>query len=643
MTRRNLLATLRRPSRAASGALTDGPGHPGRPGGPSNRGRRWLAGLAGAVTGALRGALIGLLAAAVALGVAELVAAITGPQGSPVVAVGGTAIDLTPIPVKDFAIVHFGSHDKLVLIIGILVLLAAFAAVIGIVARRWLAAGLAGLLVFGALGVGAALTRPEASAADVAPTLVGVVVAMITLIILVRTDRYGKITLRRPSVDMSETAPGLGVAPEADVVPGTYGAGWRRGSAGLDETPGSAGPGSAGPGSAGPGLTEPEKAPSLAGPGEPPGPQGWDGTLGPARWDGAPGSGRRGFLIASAGAAVVAAATAGGGDLLLRRFSVTASRAQVRLPAAARRARPVPAGAELKIPGLSSFYTPNASFYRVDTDLVLPQVSPTDWSLRIGGMVDREIEFSFAELLRQPLTEADITLVCVSNEVGGPYAGNARWLGVSLPTLLRRAGIQRGADQVLSTSTEGMTISTPVEAIMDGRNALVAVGMNGGPLPIAHGFPARMVVPGLYGYTSATKWVTKLELTTFAAQQAYWTKRGYAAKAPIKTESRIDVPKPLGQVKAGRVPVAGVAWAPHRGITAVEVNVDGGPWQRARLAAADGIDTWRQWVWTWDAGPGLHTLQARATDGTGATQPSTRAQPFPNGASGWDSTVVTVT
>jgi DMSO/TMAO reductase YedYZ molybdopterin-dependent catalytic subunit/uncharacterized membrane protein YhaH (DUF805 family) len=606
-------------------------------------------GLATAVAGALRGALIGLLAAAVALGVAELVAAITGPQGSPVVAVGGTAIDLTPIPVKDFAIVHFGSHDKLVLITGILVLLAAFAAVIGIVARRWLAAGIAGLLVFGALGVGAALTRPEASAADVAPTLVGVVVAMITLIILVRTDRYGKITLRRPSVGVSDTAaesavmPGADVALEADVVAGTYGAAWQRGSAGSDDVLASAGPASGGPGLAGPELTGPDDAPGPVGPGGPPGPDEWDGTPGPARWDGTPGPGRRGFLIASAGAAVVAAATAGGGDLLLRRFSVTASRAQVRLPAAARPARPVPAGAELKIPGLSSFYTPNSSFYRVDTDLVLPQVSPTDWTLQIGGMVDREIEFSFAELLRQPLTEADITLVCVSNEVGGPYAGNARWLGVSLPALLRRAGIRRGADQVLSTSTEGMTISTPVEAIMDGRNALVAVGMNGGPLPIAHGFPARMVVPGLYGYTSATKWVTKLELTTFAKQQAYWTKRGYAAKAPIKTESRIDVPKPLSQVKAGQVPVAGVAWAPHRGITAVEVNVDGGPWQRARLAAADGIDTWRQWVWNWDARPGLHTLQVRATDGTGTTQPSTRAQPFPNGASGWDSTVVTVT
>jgi DMSO/TMAO reductase YedYZ molybdopterin-dependent catalytic subunit len=340
---------------------------------------------------------------------------------------------------------------------------------------------------------------------------------------------------------------------------------------------------------------------------------------------------------------VVAAAAGGAGDLLLRRFSVTASRAQVRLPAAARQARPAPAGSELKIPGLSSFYTPNSSFYRVDTDLVLPQVSPENWTLRIGGMVDREIELSFADLLRLPLTEADITMVCVSNVVGGPYTGNARWLGASLPALLRRAGLQRGADQVLSTSTDGMTISTPVSALMDGRNALLAVGMNGQPLPIAHGFPARMVVPGLYGYVSGTKWVTKLELTTYARNKAYWTQRGYAQQAPIKTESRIDVPKPLTQVKAGRVPVAGVAWAPHRGIDAVEVNVDGGAWQQARLAAADGIDSWRQWVWTWDASPGLHTLQVRATDGTGATQPSTRTQIFPNGASGWDSTVVTVT
>ncbi|HEY2522036.1 MAG TPA: molybdopterin-dependent oxidoreductase [Streptosporangiaceae bacterium] len=517
--------------------------------------RSLLATLRHRLASALTGALCGLLAGAVALGVAELFSAITGPQGSPVVAVGGVAIDLTPIPVKDFAIEHFGTHDKTILITGILVLLALFAAVIGMLGRRWLAAGLGGMAVFGVLGVGAALSRPDAGPADVAPTLAGVAVAMITLVILVRTVSDRKITLRRPR----------------------------------------------------------------------------------------PVAGRRAFLVAGAGAAVVAAASYGAGDLLLRRFSATTARSQVRLPAAARRARTAPAGAELKLPGLSSFYTPNSSFYRVDTDLVLPQVSPSDWTLSIGGMVEREIELSFDELLRQPLIEADITLVCVSNEVGGPYAGNARWLGASLPGLLRRAGIKTGADQVLSTATDGMTISTPVAAIMDGRNALLAVGMNGQPLPIAHGFPARMVVPGLYGYVSATKWVTRLEVTTYAAREAYWTKRGYAAQAPIKTESRIDLPKPLAQVTAGRVPVAGVAWAPHRGISAVEVSVDNGPWHRARLAAADGIDTWRQWVWAWDADPGLHTLRVRATDGTGTTQPSRRAQPFPNGASGWDSTVVTVT
>ena len=193
---------------------------------------------------------------------------------------------------------------------------------------------------------------------------------------------------------------------------------------------------------------------------------------------------------------------------------------------------------------------------------MLPQVPPETWTLRIDGMVDREIELSFAELLRMPLTETDITLVCVSNQVGGSYAGNARWLGASLPALLRRAGVRAGADQVLSAAADGMTISTPLTAIMDGRDALLAVGMNGQPLPVAHGFPARMVVPGLYGYTSATKWVTRLTVTTFAAQRAYWTQRGYAAVAPIHTESRIDVPKPLAQVAAGQVTVAGVAWAP---------------------------------------------------------------------------------
>ena len=505
------------------------------------------------------GALAGILAAAVALGVAELVAALIGPNSAPVIAVGETAINLTPIGVKDFAITHFGSHDKQALVAGILVMLAAFAALLGVLAVRRIGYGLAGLVVFAGLGVTAAIRLPGASLIDVLPTLAGVTVAAGTLVTLVRFVR-------------------------------------------------------------------------------PPGPRG-GAALG--FLSGAPD--RRGFLAGAAGAAGLAAVAGGLGDVLLRRFSIASSRALVRLPVAAVPAPAVPAGTELRIPGLTPFYTSNASFYRVDTDLVLPQVAPETWTLRIDGMVDRELEITFAELLKMPLTQTDITLVCVSNQVGGPYAGNARWVGVPLAGLLRRAGVRAGADQVLSSAVDGMTISTPLTAIMDGRVALLAVGMNGQPLPIAHGFPARMVVPGLYGYTSATKWVTRLTVTTFAAQRAYWTQRGYAAVAPIHVESRIDVPRPLAQVAAGQVAVAGVAWAPATGIAAVQVSADNGRWHTARLAAVDGIDTWRQWVWTWDATPGLHQLQVRATDNRGVTQPSRRAQIFPSGATGWDSVVVTVT
>jgi DMSO/TMAO reductase YedYZ molybdopterin-dependent catalytic subunit len=510
------------------------------------------------------GALAGLLAGAVALGVSELTAAATGARGAPVAAVGETAINLTPVPVKEFAITHFGTHDKEALIIGILVLLAGFAAVIGLLALRRLAFGLAGLAAFAAVGVAAAVRLPGAAPVDIVPTLVGAAVAMVALLLLMRAIRMVWIT------------PGGVVA-----VP-----------TGMD---------------------------------------------------------RRRLLITGvvgSGTAVLAAGAGGLGSLLLGRGGAVPGR--VRLPAPALRAAARPAGADLRIPGLTAFVTPNASFYRVDTDLVLPQLSPQTWTLKIDGMVDRELEISFAELLRMPLTEADITLVCVSNQVGGTYNGNARWLGVPLAGLLRRAGVRAGADQVLSSATDGMTISTPVETIMDGpppggQSALLAVGMNGQPLPVAHGFPARLIVPGLYGYVSATKWVTTLTLTTFARQQAYWTQRGYTAQAPIKTESRIDVPKPLAQVKAGPVTVAGVAWAPHKGIAAVEVSTDNGPWHQASLAAADGIDTWRQWRWDWDAAPGLHTLRVRATDKTGTTQTPLRADPVPNGASGWDSTVVTVT
>ncbi|MGW7189085.1 molybdopterin-dependent oxidoreductase, partial [Streptomyces sp. NPDC054838] len=287
-------------------------------------------------------------------------------------------------------------------------------------------------------------------------------------------------------------------------------------------------------------------------------------------------------------------------------------------------------------------------FYRVDTALVVPRVDAGDWRLRIhGDGVTRPLTLDLRELLARPLVEHDITLTCVSNEVGGPYAGNARWLGVRLADLLREAGVRppsRGgrADQLVARSVDGMTIGTPVEAVMDGREALLAVGMNGEPLPFAHGFPVRMVVPGLYGYVSACKWLRELRLTTFDAYDAYWVRRSWAQQAPVKTQSRIDTPRPLAEPAAGRVVVAGVAWAQHRGIARVEVRVDGGPWQEARLADADGDDTWRQWLWPWQAAPGRHTLEVRATDRTGVAQTGERSGTVPDGATGWHAVTVRV-
>jgi len=315
----------------------------------------------------------------------------------------------------------------------------------------------------------------------------------------------------------------------------------------------------------------------------------------------------------------------------------------VTLPAPADPAPALPAGTEAGVPGATGFQTPNRAFYRIDTALAAPAVDAGAWRLRVHGLVDTEVELSFDDLLRLPLVERWITLTCVSNEVGGTLAGNARWLGYPVRDLLRRCGVASSADMVLSRSTDGFTASTPLSALTDpGRDALIAVGMNGTPLPREHGFPARLVVPGLYGYVSATKWLTDLEITRFDRAQAYWTVRGYSAQAPIRTASRIDVPRPFARPAAGPVAVAGVAWAQHRGITRVEVRVDGSGWQPARLAAAPGPDTWREWVWTWDATPGTHTLEVRATDSDGIVQPQQRRTPRPDGATGWHSVVVQV-
>ncbi|MEU8762869.1 molybdopterin-dependent oxidoreductase [Streptomyces sp. NPDC048659] len=369
-----------------------------------------------------------------------------------------------------------------------------------------------------------------------------------------------------------------------------------------------------------------------------------DGEGGGAGWN------RRGFLTA-AGVTAVAAASAGalGRTFTARRGEgALASRRSLVLPKPASPAPALPPGVQLKVPGITAFTTPNADFYRVDTALTVPMIDAATWRLRIHGTgVARSRTYTLDELLARPLIERDITLTCVSNEVGGPYIGNARWLGVPLAGLLSEAGVlppSRGgrADQLVARSVDGMTLGSPVEDVMDGRDAMLVVGMNGEPLPFDHGFPVRMLVPGLYGYVSACKWITDIELTTFDAYDPYWVKRTWARRAPIKTQSRIDTPKPFARPAAGPVIVAGVAWAQHRGIARVEIRVDDGPWRDADLAAEANVDTWRQWTYRWDAAPGGHHLTVRATDGTGQVQTERRTRTIPDGASGLHSVFVTV-
>ena len=349
-------------------------------------------------------------------------------------------------------------------------------------------------------------------------------------------------------------------------------------------------------------------------------------------------SSRRHVLTAAAGLGAVAVAGGAAGQWLARRGAP----ADIALPAPASPLPPLPSGLEGRAPGITPFRTPNEQFYRIDTALVIPRVSADSWSLTIDGEVDRPFSIGYDELLAMPLVEADITLTCVSNEVGGPYIGAARWLGVRTRDLLERAGVRVGVDQILSRSTDGMTISTPVQALTDERDSLVAVAMNGEPLPALHGFPARLVTPGLYGFVGATKWLTRMTATTYAATAAYWTERGWATDAPVRTESRIDTPRALSTVAPGRVVVGGVAWAQGRGIERVEVRVDDGAWQQATLGPDAGIDFWRQWYLAWDASPGRHRLTVRATDGTGTTQTEQDTPPFPSGATGWHDIVVEV-
>jgi DMSO/TMAO reductase YedYZ molybdopterin-dependent catalytic subunit len=504
----------------------------------------------------LAGALVGLLTAAVGLAVGQLVSIFVAGEAAPVVAVGQTAVMLSPEWLKQFAIRHFGSADKTVLIAGVVVVLILLSALLGMAAmrRRWI--GDLGVAAFGVVGAAAAMSRPDASATWILPSAIGAIAAWVAFRELHRA-----------------------------AVPDT--------------------------------------------------PEATDATA--AAFD------RRRFLRT--------ALLAGGGAAAAQAIAVAAaphfmagdiSRATVRVPVPDEPIPAVPPGAQLHTPGLSPFYTPNTDFYRVDTTLFPPQIAAKDWRLRIHGMVEHPMTIDYEQLLARPMVERDITLACVSNPVGGPYIGNARWIGALAAPILEEAGVHTGADQLVMRSPDGMTIGAPVAAVTDGRDAMLAVAMNGQPLPIAHGFPVRMVVPGLYGYVSASKWIVDMELTTFAAYDAYWVPRGWSQQAPIKTESRIDTPRPGATRNAGTVVVAGIAWAQHVGIERVEVRVDEGPWNEARLSAQDTVDTWRQWLWEWDATKGTHIVQVRATDANDVTQTSRPATPAPNGATGWHQSQVTI-
>jgi DMSO/TMAO reductase YedYZ molybdopterin-dependent catalytic subunit len=499
----------------------------------------------------IRFALYGVLAALAGSGVGHLVAALTDPAASPVLAVGELVIDHTPTPVKNWAIAHFGTHDKTILVGSVLVGVLILAAVAGVLARRSLALGAGLLALLDGVALYAALSRPVVHLADAWPGVVTGVVGLVVLAGLTRAE------LGAPQL------PGTAVGEQAT---------------------------------------------------------------------------RRTVLLGAAGVTVVAAASGYAGRVIAHSREAIGN---IRLPRPRSAAKPFPRGLDDRVPGITPFRTSVGDFYRVDTRLTLPLVSPDSWSLTIDGDVRRQRIFSFDDLLAMPLIERDITLTCVSNDVGGPYVSGARWLGVRLTDLLQQAGVGDHADQILSTDVDGMTISTPLAPATDGRDAMIAVGMNGGPLPRAHGFPARMVVPGLYGFISACKWITRMTLTTYAEDTAYWTDRGWATHAPIKIASRIDTPGGL-HVQAGRTFIGGVAWAQPVGVAKVEVQIDGGPWQPATLGPSAGNDYWRQWYLPWHAEPGTHQVASRAVDKAGNVQTAVRATTFPDGSSGIQKLVVSV-
>jgi DMSO/TMAO reductase YedYZ molybdopterin-dependent catalytic subunit len=501
-------------------------------------------------------ALIGVLSLVAALAAGHLIAAFIGLNASPFFAVGNTAIDLTPLPLKNFAVETFGTKDKLVLLAGMAVVMVLLAAVAGVLSRREPLPGQIVIGLFGVVGILAVYNRPDLGQISVLAPVVSLLAGVIVF------SRLHRMALAQVSTETGN----------ADTVQGTN---------------------------------------------------------------------RRTFLLTGAGVAVGAGVVGLAGQVIGSSKDAATSRAAVGKLVPARTAPAIPADADFAKLGTPPFITPAQDFYRVDTALVVPQVRTEDWSLRIHGMVGREVTFSYSDIRSRPLVARPVTLTCVSNEVGGQYISTADFIGVDLADLLNEAGVKAGAEQMLATSVDGWTSGTPVSAALDPqRGAMLAIGANGDPLPIDHGFPARLVIPGLYGYVSATKWVTDLEITTWSARQAYWLQRGWGEQGPIKTESRIDTPSGFANVTAGKVRVAGTAWAQHTGIAKVEVRLDKGLWQEATLSREVSKDTWRMWWLEVDVPKGTHQLFVRATDQSGYTQTEARAGTVPDGATGWHSVTV---
>ena len=347
---------------------------------------------------------------------------------------------------------------------------------------------------------------------------------------------------------------------------------------------------------------------------------------------------RRHLLLGIGGVVVVGGAALAGARWLTGRASAVASRVATVLPRPTTSLPPLPVSVQAPVPGMTPFITPNTDFYRIDTAVIVPQVPAQEWTLTFDGMVRRPFTITYADLLEMPMVERDITIMCVSNPIGGDLIGTARWLGTPLLPLLERAGVEPAADQLFSTSVDGWTCSTPIDGLAE-REPMLAIGMNGEPLPIHNGFPVRMIVPGLYGFISATKWVTRISASTYAQDPAYWTVRGWATDAPVLTGSRIDLPQ--GSVTVGTTAIGGVAWAMDGdGVSRVEVSIDDGPWQAAQLADQPTPRTWRQWWLEWQAAPGRHTIAVRATNGRGETQTSEVRDVVPSGATGYDVGVV---